>query len=82
MTVADKLTKVVHLAQSNKLQKPHVLVYYPHNPSEYVVEKLPVGNSTDLRSLEVSITDGGGDICGVVGEHKYRGKNVPLLLPI
>ena len=32
MMVADKLTKVVHLAQSNKLQKPHVRVYHPHIP--------------------------------------------------
>jgi len=81
MSIAQQLTNAVQIAKFNKLINPRIRIRYPNDVrAESAEENLPVGNSVLLRSLEVTITQGGGTIEELVGDHEDGRKNVALAL--
>ena len=79
MTVARQVTTAVHLAEKHKLKNVHVCVRF-NDEVRKEFDTRPLSES-DLRGLEVWITQGNGYIYGIVGDREEGPKNVTISMP-
>jgi hypothetical protein len=77
-SVGQQITDSVLLAQAKGLIKPHAYIRFPNDiRDEFATKPL----DSDLRGLEVWITEGNGYIYGIIGDHADGRKNVTFALP-